>query len=129
MRSEKIVVIGGILTIAIVDALSDAMGIHMATESLHKYSLKEIWEATYSTFTYKFIFSAFFILPVLLIELSKAIIICILIGSYIICANNLLMARQQKRVAWKLIINHLTLTFTVIIIAYYIGVFISIVFS
>lgn len=127
--NSKLVVIGGIFTIAIADALSDALGIHMAAESLHKYSLKEIWESTYSTFFYKFIFSSIFIIPVLILELHAAIIISIFIGIYLIFANSLVMARQQNRIAWKVIINHLLLTLIVIIIAHYIGIFISVVFS
>jgi len=35
---SKLVVIGGILTIAIADALSDAMGIHIAEEVQNKYT-------------------------------------------------------------------------------------------
>ena len=48
---SKIVVIAGILTIAIADAFSDSMGIHISEESGHKNkSSKEIWESTISTF-------------------------------------------------------------------------------
>ncbi|MEO0185998.1 MAG: VIT1/CCC1 transporter family protein, partial [candidate division WOR-3 bacterium] len=43
---SKIVVIGGILTIAIADAFSDALGIHVSEESENKHSTKEIWEST-----------------------------------------------------------------------------------
>jgi len=39
---SKTVVIGGILTIAIADAFSDALGIHISEESEGKYSPKEI---------------------------------------------------------------------------------------
>ena len=46
---SKLVVIGGILTIAIADALSDAIGIHIAEESENKHTAKEVWESTFST--------------------------------------------------------------------------------
>lgn len=39
------VVVGGILTIAIADALSDALGIHIAEESKNSHSAREIWLA------------------------------------------------------------------------------------
>ncbi len=45
------VVISGILIIAIVDALSDAIGIHISEESEIKHSTKEIWESTITTFS------------------------------------------------------------------------------
>jgi hypothetical protein len=123
--NSKLVVIGGILTIAIADALSDSMGIHLAAESQNRHSAKEIWEATVSTFSYKFIFSSLFILPVLFFELSTAIPICILIGLYLIFASSLVIAREQKAVAWKVIGEHIFLTVFVIIIAHFVGLFIG----
>jgi len=44
------VVVGGILTIAVADALSDSIGMHFAVESQNTHTNKEIWEATLSTF-------------------------------------------------------------------------------
>ena len=123
--NSKIVVIGGILTIAIADALSDSMGIHIAAESQNKHSVKDIWEATISTFSYKFIFSSIFIIPVVLFELCTAVPICILIGLYLIFASSLVIAREQKTSAWKVIGEHLILTIIVIIVAHFVGLFIA----
>ncbi len=123
--NSKIVVIGGILTIAIADALSDSMGIHLAAESQNRHSVKEIWEATISTFSYKFIFSSIFIVPVVLFELCTAVPICILVGLYLIFASSLIIAREQKKSAWKVIGEHLILTIIVIIIANFVGLFIA----
>jgi VIT1/CCC1 family predicted Fe2+/Mn2+ transporter len=55
---SKLVVVGGILTIAIADAFSDALGIHISEESENKHTKKEIWESTISTFLSKFVFGA-----------------------------------------------------------------------
>jgi cytochrome c biogenesis protein CcdA len=57
---SKIVVIGGILTIAIADAFSDALGIHLSEESESKHTRKEIWEATLATFFFKAMFGLSF---------------------------------------------------------------------
>ena len=38
---SKLVIIGGILVIAIADALSDAMGMHISEESERKHTTKE----------------------------------------------------------------------------------------
>ena len=53
---SKLAVFGGVLTIAIADAFSDALGIHVSKESENKHSVKEIWESilkhpTVQTFT------------------------------------------------------------------------------
>ena len=47
---SKSVVLGGILTIAVADSLSDALGIHVAEESKNHGSHRDIWEATLATF-------------------------------------------------------------------------------
>lgn len=122
------VVIGGILTIAVADALSDSIGMHFAIESQNKHSKKEIWEATFATMMYKFLFSSLFIIPVLLLELQKAIIMSVLIGIYLIFANSLVLARRQNLSPITVIVEHLTLTIAVVIAAHYIGIGISLLF-
>ena len=47
---SKLVIIGGILTIAVADAFSDALGIHISEESENKHTAREIWQSTTSTF-------------------------------------------------------------------------------
>lgn len=122
------VVIGGILTIAVADALSDSIGMHFAIESQNKHSKKEIWEGTFSTMFYKFLFSSIFIIPVLMLELQKAIIISVLIGMYLIFANSLYLARKQELSPITVIIEHLALTMAVVIAAHFIGLGISFLF-
>ena len=123
---SKLVVIGGILTIAIADALSDAMGIHMAEESENKHTKQEVWESTFSTIFFKFIFSSIFIFPVLLLELKKAIVISVMVGLYILLVNSFVIAREQNTNPWKIIGEHLIIAVLVITATHYIGHFISI---
>jgi len=61
----KIAVIGGILTIAIADAFSDALGIHISQESDKKNKAREIRESTIATFVAKFLVAMTFVIPVL----------------------------------------------------------------
>lgn len=68
---SKIVIIGGILVIAVADALSDALGIHISEESNRKRSQKEIWESTISTFFSKLIIALTFIIPILFFCFAK----------------------------------------------------------
>jgi len=64
----KIAVIGGILTIAIADAFSDALGVHISEESDKKNKTKEIRESTFATFIAKFLVAMTFAIPVLMFE-------------------------------------------------------------
>ncbi len=65
---SRLIVIGGILIIAIADAFSDALGIHISEESENKHDTKEIWESTIFTFLSKFVFALTFIAPFLLFQ-------------------------------------------------------------
>lgn len=118
---SRIVVIGGILTIAIADAFSDALGIHMSEESENKHTTNEIWESTLMTFFSKFFFALTFLIPVLLFSLSVAIIISVLWGLFLITLFSFAMGKEQKTNAWRVAGEHLLITIVVIIITHFIG--------
>jgi len=126
---SKSVVIGGILVIAIADALSDAMGIHVSEESENKHTPKEIWESTLATFLSKFVFALTFIVPILLFRLSTAIIVSIIWGLSLLGIFSFYIAREQKATPWKAVAEHVTLALIVIIITHYVGDWISSVFG
>jgi len=119
------VVVGGILVIAIADAFSDALGIHISEEAENKHTTKEIWEATIGTFVSKFIFSAMFIVPVLLFSLKTAIIVSIVWGLFLIGLFSFYMAYQQKTKHYEVVGEHLGIAILVIIITHYVGVWVS----
>lgn len=127
--NSKLAVIGGILTIAIADAFSDALGIHISEESENKHTAKEIWVSTIATFFSKFIFALIFIIPVLLLELSIAIRVSIIWGLLILSFLSYKIARAQKINPWKVIIEHLAIAFIVIIITHYLGNWIALKFG
>ncbi len=118
---SRIFVIGGILVIAIADALSDAMGIHISEEAEDKHSPGEIWESTISTFMSKFVFALTFLLPILVFELNTAIIICILWGLFLITMFSIYLARSQQRKVSHIVFEHLVLAIVVIVLTHYVG--------
>ena len=126
---SRIVVIGGILTIAVVDAFSDSLGMHMAREAQNYYSHKIVWMSTIFTFLFKFIFSSIFIIPILIFDLHEAIIISILIGIYLIFIVSLIIAREKNENPYKFISERIFITLFVIGIAHYIGILISNIFG
>jgi len=117
----KIAVIGGIVAIAIADAFSDAMGIHISEEAENKHTAREVWAATLSTFFCKFVFALTFIIPVVLLDLSTAIIVAIAWGLSLLAAFSYYMARQQGTSPWKVILEHLGIAGVVIVITHYVG--------
>ena len=118
---SRLVVIGGILIIAIADAFSDALGIHISEESENKHTTKEIWESTISTFLSKFVIALTFIIPLLLFQLSKAIIVSMVWGLSLLGIFSFFIAKEQKVKPWKVIVEHILIALVVIIITHYIG--------
>jgi len=126
---SKLVIIGGILIIAIADAFSDALGIHISEESENKHIPKEIWESTISTFISKFVFASTFLIPILLLELSTAIIISVIWGLLVLAILSFNIAREQQKKPWKIILEHITIALLVIITTHYVGDWISATFG
>ena len=122
-------IIGGILTIAIADSFSDALGIHVSEESEGKHTEREIWESTVFTFLAKFIFASIFIIPILFLELSIAIIVSIIFGLSLLSILSFLLSRKQNKKTWRVVLEHLIVALVVIILAHYIGNWIASLFS
>ena len=98
---SRLAVIGGIVTIAVADALSDALGIHVAEESKNNGSVSEVWESTIAALLAKFLTALTFVVPVLLLAytplrgplgfvplppLFLAALLCIVVG-YVVAAE------------------------------------------
>lgn len=126
---SKLAVLGGILTIAVADAFSDALGIHISEESENVHTKKEIWAATVSTFLSKFIFALSFLIPVFLFELSMAILVSVGWGLIILTVLSYKIAISQGTKAWRVIGEHITIALAVIIITHLIGDWVSVAFA
>ena len=126
---SRLVVIGGILTIAIADAFSDALGIHVSEESENQHSTREIWESTVFTFLFKFVFALTFMVPILLFPLTTAIMVSVVWGLSMLAIFSYYIAREQKEKPWNAIGEHLLIAVLVIITTHYVGHWISSTFG
>ncbi len=127
--NSKLAVIGGILTIAIADAFSDALGIHVSEESENKHTHREVWVSTVATFLSKFIFAMLFIIPVMLFSLTTAVIVSIVVGFLLLSVFSYMISKEEGVKSCKVIFEHLTIASIVIILTHYIGKYISILFG
>lgn len=118
---SKMIVLSGIFTIAIADAFSDALGIHISKEFENAHTVKEIWGATISTFLAKFLFAMTFVVPVFLLPLSHAIIVSLVWGFLVLGWLSYLMARANGEPAWKIIGEHLLIAGVVVVITHWVG--------
>ncbi len=125
---SKLAVMGGILTKAIADAFSDALGIHISEESESQHTEREIWESTISTFFSKFLFALIFVIPVLVFQLETAILVSVIFGLLILCILSFNIAKEQGTKPWKVITEHLIVAIVVIVMTHYLGEWVSLTF-
>lgn len=118
---SRAIVIGGILTIAIADAMSDALGIHVSEESKNSIPVSQVWEATLATFAAKFVVSATFVVPVLISPLDQAIVISIVWGLFLLTVLSFFIARAQTIAPWKVIGEHLLIALCVVAMTHAVG--------
>ena len=123
--NSRTAVVGGILTIAIADAFSDALGIHISEESQKDSTTKNIWRSTLSTFSAKLVFSSTFLVPVLALPLGPAVAVSIAWGLLLLGLFSYHIARQNKEEPWKVIGEHVGIAITVIIATHYVGYFVK----
>ncbi len=122
---SRLAVLGGILTIAVADAFSDALGIHIAEESENTHTSWEIWQATIATLVSKFLFALTFAVPVLLLDLSTAVAASVVYGLTVLAVLSYYLARDQKESPMKVIAEHLGIAVAVIVITHFTGAWVA----
>ncbi|HDL90194.1 MAG TPA: hypothetical protein ENG14_04760 [Thermodesulforhabdus norvegica] len=126
---SKLAVLGGIVTIAIVDAMSDAFGIHLAEESSKHNKQTEVWEVALATFVTKFIFALTFALPVIFLDLKIAVMVSFAWGLFLLGILSIMVARWRDESILHAITEHWGITILVVFISYYTGTLISSTFG
>ncbi|MBT8092712.1 MAG: hypothetical protein KJN77_06725 [Gammaproteobacteria bacterium] len=122
-------VLGGILVIAVADAMSDALGIHLAEESDPNTTHAHVWAATVMTFLTKFVFSISFAVPLLLLPLTPAVIVSVIWGMLVITILSYFLARSQDESPLAIVTEHLTIALLVVLFSHYIGVWVNATFT
>ena len=118
-------VVGGILTVALADAFSDALGIHITEESTGKRSEAYTWKATFSTFFFKIVFALSFILPFVFLEYNNAIFACIAWAGLVIGVFSYIIGKRRGEKPFGVVAEHLLVSVLVVIITQIVGGFIS----
>ena len=122
-------VLGGILVIAVADAMSDALGIHLAEEADPNTDHGHVWAATIMTFVTKFVFSISFAVPLLLLPLTTAVLVSVVCGLLVIVILSYFLARSQDESPLYIIGEHLGIAILVIVFSHYIGVWVAATFG
>ena len=123
--SSRLAVIGGVATIAVADALSDALGIHLSEESENVHTPAEIWEATLSTFVAKGFTAATFLAPLALLPLPQAVAVSVGWGAVLLSGLSVAVARLQRRPAAGIVAEHLLMGLAVVVASHFVGVLVK----
>jgi len=110
-------------------ACSDALGIHVSEEAENVHTAKEVWEATLATFLAKFLFALTFLVPVVLFELSTAILIGMGYGFFLLALLSYAIAKDGAENSWKVVAEHLVIALIVVVLTHEVGDWISATFG
>jgi len=122
---SRVAIAGGIATIAIADAFSEAFSMHIAQETDPKATTAQIWLAALATFATKFVFAISFLAPVLTLDLTTAAIVSVVWGFGLLSLTSYWMAKQNETSPWKSIFEHLLIASLVIVANHFVGVLVS----
>ncbi len=122
-------VAGGIVTIAIADALSDALGMHVAQESQNRFTAREVWLATGVTFATKFLVALTFLIPIFFFSLDTAVTVSVAWGLILLAVLSERLARRQGVAPIGVIFEHVLVAVAVIATTHYVGHAVGALFS
>jgi VIT1/CCC1 family predicted Fe2+/Mn2+ transporter len=126
---SRLAVIGGIVTIAVADAFSDALGIHISEEGRGEAGPGHIWAVTLSTFLSKLVIAFTFIVPVLVLSLGTAVWVSVAWGGVVLVALSWAIARSNEEKVLPVVGEHLLIATLVIVAAQFLGNWVAATFN
>ncbi|MFN3910384.1 MAG: hypothetical protein ACK4J0_04125 [Candidatus Anstonellaceae archaeon] len=117
-------IIGAIISVAIADAFSDSLAIHISEESKNQ-DKQHVFHSTVSTFFTKFFVGLLYLPAFLIFNMDIALFLDILLGIGLISYYSYLIAKQNKTPIAYTILEHLLIAFAVIIATFLVGDFIN----
>ena len=118
--NAKISIIGGILLIALVDNISDSLGIHIYQES-EKIESREVWTSAILNFISRIFVSLSFMALILILPLNAAIISSIVWGLLLLAAISYAIAKNGAVNSYLAILTHVLIAVVVILLSSFVG--------
>lgn len=122
---SKLAVVGGIFTVAVADALSDALGMHLHEEAENQHTPQQIWAASGATFITKLVTSLSFLVPLFTLELPAAVVASVVWALVLLAWLSYRLAVAQGESPWRAIAEHLTIAAAVVLITHLVGVWVA----
>lgn len=118
---SKPVVLSGVLTIALADALSDGFGMHLSEESRGEQSKKRVWILAFTAFLAKLFTAISFAIPFLLLGIDTAFYVDIAWGVLLLTTLSYELAKDQRHTVGRIIAEHIVLATLVVVASWFIG--------
>lgn len=118
--NSKLAILGGIITIAIADSLSDSFGIHVS-EEFSGAKTKNILKSSLYTFLSKLITAALFVFPIIFFNLKLAMLICLGMGIFLLIIFNYFLSKENNESPIRIIFEHVSLASIVVLLSYFVG--------
>lgn len=123
-RAGKLPVLGALLTIALADNISDALGIHLDKEA-EGYGTGPSLLTMSLNFLARLVISLSFIALVLLYPLALAGSLAIAWGLLLLLIISFVLARRNRANPWWETTKHLLVAVCVIVVSHFVGLFLA----
>lgn len=128
VMGNRMAVFIAILIAGIANSLGNAAGFHVSEETEGIHTRKEVWMSTIMTFMGTFVATLILIIPILVLGLTGAVITSVVLGILMLLLLGFIVSRCSgygKGKMARIMLEYLGMGIVVIIIAYYLGIFVS----
>lgn len=121
---SRLAIIGSLVTVAVADSCSDAVGIHTEEEIDKDSKPQKMWKTTIVTLVTKSIIALTFIIPFYMWSIQISVWISLVWGTFLLIVFSYAVARYRRDKAWRSILKHISIAIIVIVITFYIGIWV-----
>jgi len=126
VTKDKFVIILGVLVAGVADSLANAAAFHVSEETEIFHKRKEVLKSTFFCFLGTLVTVVVLLLPMVFLQLEKAIIAAIIIGVLIMILLGVFVSRMNKKfVGYKLAFEYLVIGALTVIICYLLGILVN----
>lgn len=122
---SKLATVAAILTVAVADAVSDALGIYSAKETEKGVSERTIWRITQASFWTKFTSSVIFIIPMIFFNQILAILISVIAGFTLLFWLGAVVGKIRNKKTLVSSLEHAILGLIVVFVTFLLGRFLG----
>ena len=127
--SDRLAILGGIFTVSVADALSDALGEHISEESKRHPSIVDVRNITISTFFSKLLIGLSFVIPFILLPINTAVVVSVIYSALVLTLLSLRISKRTGQNRYEVIAEHLLIGLAVVVITFFLGKWVETAFD